>query len=220
MGNPLTLETEISQCCRCAEFLAQKLVDPTSGAERVQPRPIVPHFRSQPLLLIGQAPGLTEYRTGQPFQGDAGQGIRKILAEVGIPPGRFDEIVYSTAVVKCFPGSKRARRGREDERPSKEMVVNCLPYLRKQFELFRPQVVITLGRFPLTEYLKLRGKNHNAVTLDKFVGTADEWEGAAVIFLPHTSGSSRWLNETRNRELLDRAKQILRSVLVERKLAC
>jgi uracil-DNA glycosylase len=137
-----------------------------------------------------------------------------------MPPSRFDEIVYSTAAVKCFPGIKRGRRGREDERPSKVMVANCLPYLRKQFKLFRPQVVITLGLFPLTEYLKLRGRPHNAVTLDKFVGTVDEWERAAVIFLPHTSGCSRWLSDAGNRALLDRAKQILGSVLVERKLAC
>jgi uracil-DNA glycosylase len=216
----MALETEISQCRKCAEFLAQNLVDPTSGAVRVEPRPIVPHFERQPILLIGQAPGLTEYRTGKPFQGNAGQGIRGILAEVGLPRERFDEIVYSTAIVKCFPGSKRVRRGREDEKPSKEMVSNCLPFLKRAFELLRPQLVITLGRFPLVEYLKLRGRDPSAVSLDKFVGTLDEWDGAAVIFLPHTSGSSRWLNKPSNRELLERAKHTLQCVLLKCKLAC
>lgn len=219
MDSPLALETEISHCRKCAEFLAQNLVDPTAGPEHVEPRPIVPHFQRKSILLIGQAPGLTEYRTGKPFQGNAGQGIRKILAEVGIRDERFDEIVSSTAIVKCFPGSKRVRRGREDEKPSKEMVSNCLPFLKRTFELLRPQLVITLGRFPLVEYLKLRGRDPRAVRLDMFVGTLDEWDSATVIFLPHTSGNSRWLNKPANRELLVRARHTLRSVLLERKLA-
>jgi len=220
MESLLALENEISQCRKCAEFLAQNVVDPTSITERVEPRPIVPHFQRQSILLIGQAPGLTEYRTRKPFQGNAGQGIRRILAEVGIPREKFDEIVCSTAIVKCFPGSKRVTRGREDEKPSKEMVSNCLPFLKRTFELLRPQLVITLGRFPLVEYLKLRGRDPSAVSLDRFVGDLDQWDSAAVIFLPHTSGNSFWLNKPANRELLKRAKDTLRSVLLERKLVC
>ncbi len=212
-------EAEMSQCCKCSNLLARKCVDPTKSDERVQPRPIIPPFRSNALLLVGQAPGLTEYRTGKAFQGAAGKEIRDILAEVGIPHDRFDEVVYSTAVVKCFPGSKHGKRGREDEKPSAEMVRNCLPYLQRQMESFRPQIVITLGRFPLIEYLKLRGRNPRTAALDTFVGTAEKWGSAVVVFLPHTSGSSRWLNKPENKQLLDNAKSLLRSLLLERNLA-
>lgn len=220
MGNPLCglLEAEMSQCRKCGDLLARKRVDPTKSDECVQPRPIIPHFRSHAVLLVGQAPGLTEYRTGKPFQGAAGKDIRNILADVGISHDRFDEMVYSTAVVKCFPGSKYGRRGREDEKPSPEMVRNCLPYLQRQIELFRPQVVITLGRFPLIEYLKLRGRNPRSVALDEFVGTTEKWGNVVVVFLPHTSGSSRWLNKPENKQLLEKAKRVLRSLLLERNL--
>ena len=189
-----------------------------SNVAIVQPWPIVPHFQSHAILLIGQAPGLKEYRTGKPFQGDAGHGIRKLLAEIGIPRDGFEEMVYSTAVVKCFPGSKLRKHGREDERPPEEMVRNCLPYLERQIALFRPQVIITLGRFPLVEYLKLRGRNIPAVRLDDFVGKAERWDSTAVVFLPHTSGTSRWLNKPENRELLEKAKVLLRLSLLERNL--
>jgi uracil-DNA glycosylase len=168
--------------------------------------------------LIGQAPGLKEYRTGKPFQGDAGHGIRRLFVEMGIPRDRFEEMVYSTAVVKCFPGSRLRKHGREDERPPEEMVRNCVPYLERQVTLFRPQVIITLGRFPLVEYLKLRGRNRQSVRLDDFVGTAEKWDSTVVIFLPHTSGTSRWLNKPENRQLLEKAKLLLRSSLLERNL--
>lgn len=220
MSNPIWqgLETEMSVCCKCVKLLCHKSVDPTQGTERVQPRPIVPSFQSQPLFLIGQAPGLTEYRTGQPFRGDAGKGIRKLLADVGITPDKFDEMVYSAAIVRCFPGSKDRNGSREDERPSREMVRNCVPYLETQIMLFRPQVIITLGRFPLAEYLRLRGRDLRVAPLDAFVGTAEKWDNADVVFLPHTSGTSRWLNKPQNRQLLEKAKCVLRSSLLERNL--
>ena len=84
--------------------------------------------------------------------------------------------------------------------------------------LFRPQVIITLGRFPLVEYLKLRGRHIPAVRLDDFVGKAERWDSTAVVFLPHSSGTSRWLNKPENRELLEKAKALLRLSLLERNL--
>lgn len=211
------LEAEILQCRRCETILATKCVDdPIHGGERVEPRPIVPPFRRQPILLVGQAPGGTEYTTRQPFRGRAGMGIRKILAEVGITDDKFDQMIYSTAIVKCFPGSKHVNDRREDEKPSPQMVRNCIPYLEKQIGLYHPRVMITLGSFPLLQYLTLRSRsNSRQAKLEEFVGTSEKWDDMVVIFLPHTSGASTWLNKPSNKALFENAKSLLRRSLVE-----
>jgi uracil-DNA glycosylase family 4 len=169
-------------------------------------------------MLIGQAPGLTEYRTGKPFQGDAGKGIRGVFAELGLPHSRFDGVVYPAAVIKCFPGSKpklRAGRVREDVLPSAEMIRNCQPFFEEQIRLANPQIIVTLGSLPLKAYLKLTSRRSSAAPLEHFVGRKEDWNNRTVIFFPHTSGTSRWLNKIENRMLFAQAKALLRFTLIE-----
>lgn len=206
-------------CRKCAALFARYPVDPRVNSAPVEPRPVVSGVRPKPVMLVGQAPGLTEYETGKPFQGDAGQGIRGIFAELGVPRSRFDDVVYSSAVIKCFPGSKpvlRAGKVREDVLPSAEMIRNCQPFLEGQIGLAAPQILVTLGGLPLKAYLKLSGRKASEARLERFVGQKENWNGRTVIFFPHTSGASRWLNEPENRRLLQQAKALLRTELIER----
>lgn len=192
--------------------MAQFPVDPRRSPQCVVPRPIVSGVRVKPIMLIGQAPGLTEYETGKPFQGDAGKGIRTIFEEVGIPRLHFDELVYSSAVVKCFPGSKaklRAGKVREDVFPSAQMIRNCQSFFEDQITLADPQIIVTLGGLPLKTYLKMTDRKTNMVKLENFVGTKEQWNGRTVIFFPHTSGASRWLNSSENRQVFQKAKDLL-----------
>ena len=212
-----TFDNQMRNCRKCADKMAQFPVDPRRSSLCVEPRPIVSGIRPKPVMLIGQAPGLTEYETGKPFQGDAGQGIRTIFDDIGLPRSRFDELVYSSAVVKCFPGSKpRLRSGkvREDVLPSAAMISNCRPFLEEQIELVDPKVVVTLGGLPLKSYLKLSKQNIKDIKLEYFVGEKEDWNGRAIIFFPHTSGASRWLNGFENRHLFQKAKNLLQSVLL------
>lgn len=128
MSEFLRFDNPLRACTKCAPLFACKKSYPRDGDATVLPRPIVSGIREKPVLLIGQAPGLTEYRTGKPFQGDAGQGIRAIFDELGLPRSRFDEFVYSSAAMKCFLGSKAVLRGgkmREDIAPTARMLANC-----------------------------------------------------------------------------------------------
>lgn len=214
-----TLDCEMQSCQKCAHLFARYPVDPRIGSEPVEPRPIVTGIQPKPVMLIGQAPGLTEYESGKPFQGDAGQGIRGIFDQLGLPRSRFDKLVYSSAVIKCFPGSKptlRAGKVREDVLPSAEMISNCQPFFQKQILLADPQILVTLGGLPLKAYLKLTGRKTSEAKLESFVGQKEDWDGRTVIFFPHTSGASRWLNEPKNRQLLEIAKTLLRAELIGR----
>lgn len=214
-----TLDGEMRRCRRCAIAFAKNPIDPRRSLAHVEPRPIVTGIRTKPVMLIGQAPGLTEYETGKPFQGDAGKGIRAIFAALGIAPSDFDDLVYSSAVIKCFPGSKsvlRAGKVREDILPTAEMIRNCQPFLGRQIRLVDPQVLVTLGGLPLKAYLKLTGRSGADVRLENYIGQRETWNSRTVVFFPHTSGASRWLNSPGNRQLLQQAKTLLRVAFIER----
>lgn len=209
-------DADLASCRACADILNRKCVDARVGDARVQPRPIVSGLRARPIMLIGQAPGLTEYETGKPFQGPAGLGIRAVFAECGVPPEEFARLVQTSAVVKCFPGSKivlnRRKPGvrREDEKPSTRMISNCRPLLERQIELCDPKVIVLLGGLPLQVFLRMSGAAKAKAELGAFVGRTLQWRNRTVIPFPHTSGSSFWLNDASNRQLFSAAKGHLR----------
>jgi uracil-DNA glycosylase family 4 len=214
-----TFDSDLRSCRRCESYLARCPVDPCTSNAAVKPRPIVSGIRPKPILLVGQAPGLTEYESGKPFQGPAGQKIREIFRMVGVAD--FDSFVYSSAVVKCYPGRKYRKKnqpssGSEDRVPTTAMVKNCRPFLERQIALVDPQIIVTLGSFPLKAYLQLSGKTGPAGTLDKYVGTSQVWGSRLVVFFPHTSGGARWLNSEANKALFVQAQQLLRTALAER----
>jgi DNA polymerase len=85
------------------------------------------------LMLIGEGPGAEEDRLGRPFVGPAGQLLDKILAAVGITRAE----VYIANVVKCRPPGNRV--------PNREEARACLRWLRRQFSLIAPPLVVILG---------------------------------------------------------------------------
>ena len=209
-------DIDLRACRKCEDILNRKCVDARVSDERVQPRPIVSGLQQRPIMLIGQAPGLTEYETGKPFQGPAGQEIRAVFAECGVAPEQFPCFVQTSAVVKCFPGSKivanRRKPGvrREDEKPSMTMINNCRPLLERQISLCDPNVIVLLGGLPLQVFLRMSGAASANSELASYVGRVVQWGNRKVIPFPHTSGSSFWLNNPANRQLFATAKSLLR----------
>ena len=85
------------------------------------------------LLFVGEGPGADEDRLGRPFVGRAGQLLDKMIQAMGMQ--RSD--VYIANIVKCRPPQNRT--------PLPEEMQACLPYLRGQFALIRPKVIVCLG---------------------------------------------------------------------------
>lgn len=86
------------------------------------------------VLFVGEGPGYHEDMQGEPFVGAAGQLLDKMLAAIGF---RRDQ-VYIANVVKCRPPNNR------DPLPAEQLA--CLHYLRAQFLLIRPKIIVCLGR--------------------------------------------------------------------------
>lgn len=86
-----------------------------------------------PLMFVGEGPGEQEDRQGLPFVGAAGQLLDTLLEALMLKPDEY----YIANVVKCRPPNNRV--------PSDEEAEKCLPYLRNQVALVRPQILVCLG---------------------------------------------------------------------------
>lgn len=108
------------------------------------------------VVVVGEAPGADEDRTGLPFVGRAGKLLDLLLAAAGYT--RAD--VYICNVLKCRPPGNR------DPRP--EEVEACSPYLLRQVELIRPRAILAFGTFSAQTLLgskesigRMRGRVHD-----------------------------------------------------------
>lgn len=108
------------------------------------------------VVVVGEAPGADEDRTGVPFVGRAGKMLDLLLESVGFPRER----VYICNVLKCRPPGNR------DPEPLE--VHECSPWLKRQIELIRPRVLLAVGRFAAQTLTgsdapmnRLRGKVHS-----------------------------------------------------------
>lgn len=112
-------------------------------------------------MIVGEAPGANEDAQGEPFVGDAGQLLDRMLAALKLtraeaPPAQQ---VFIANTLKCRPPSNR--------NPTSEELALCAPFLARQIELVRPQLILAMGRFAIQRLLgtdeavgKLRGRVH------------------------------------------------------------
>ncbi|MEI6214954.1 MAG: uracil-DNA glycosylase [Desulfuromonadales bacterium] len=112
-----------------------------------------PHAR---LVFVGEGPGADEDEKGEPFVGDAGKMLNRIITAMGLQR----EEVYICNVVKCRPPQNR--------NPEKDEIASCSPFLLRQLNSIRPEVIVALGTFAAQTVLgskeaisKLRGKFHD-----------------------------------------------------------
>ncbi|NLF55425.1 MAG: uracil-DNA glycosylase [Thauera phenolivorans] len=117
------LEADIHACRQCV-----------LGSGRTQAVPGVGD-REARWMLVGEGPGKEEDRKGEPFVGQAGRLLDNMLGSIGLRRG---EDVYIANTVKCRPPHNRT--------PEAAEIGACLPYLERQIELVRPQILIALGR--------------------------------------------------------------------------
>jgi DNA polymerase len=87
------------------------------------------------LMFVGEAPGRDEDLQGEPFVGEAGRLLDRMIAAMGLSR----QSVYIANIVKCRPPRNRD--------PQTDEVMSCEPFLRRQIAAIQPDVVVGLGRF-------------------------------------------------------------------------
>lgn len=117
------LQQECLACCRCGLCETRHSVVFGQGATHAE------------VMLVGEGPGANEDEQGLPFVGKSGQLLDHYLEAVDLSR---DKNVYIANIVKCRPPQNRD--------PLPEESAACMPWLRQQFQLIRPKIVVCLGR--------------------------------------------------------------------------
>ncbi len=125
------------------------------------------------LVLVGEAPGRQEDLKGEPFVGQAGKLLDKMLAAIGLSR----QEVYILNVLKCRPPENR------DPRPAE--VDQCRPYLNRQLSIIRPRLIVALGRVAAKTLLKVEE------SLKNMRGRAFDYQGIELYVTYHPAALLR-----------------------------
>lgn len=85
------------------------------------------------LMLVGEGPGVDDIENEQPFQGQAGMLLTKMLAAIDLAR----QECYLCNVIKCVPPGER--------KFSPEEIEGCRPFLLRQILAVKPQIILALG---------------------------------------------------------------------------
>jgi len=133
MINLEEIKQEVQSCQKCS--LYKERTYPVVGEGN----------SSADIMLIGEAPGFNEDKTGHPFCGKAGEILDELLNSVRIKR----EEIYISNILKCRPPGNR--------NPQEEEIKSCSPYLDRQIEIIKPKVICCLGNFSTPYILKKFG---------------------------------------------------------------
>ena len=148
--------------------------------------------RNARIMLVGEQPGDAEDRQGAPFVGPAGRILNEALQAAGID--RDD--AYVTNVVKHFKWIAMHRR-RMHKKPNAREIAACLPWLNKEIEVVKPQILVCLGA---TAAQALLGPEIR-VTRDRGVLRPTRLAGQALATIHPSSILRQQTSEDRHREM-------------------
>jgi len=138
------IKEELGECLRCE--LGRSRTNLVFGVGNPRAR----------LVFVGEAPGRDEDLKGEPFVGEAGQILTRLITRMGLSR----EDVYICNVLKCRPPNNRD--------PQKVEIEQCGPFMLRQVKAIGPEVIVALGAFAARTLLqtavpisKLRGKFHD-----------------------------------------------------------
>jgi DNA polymerase len=125
----IDLDKEIKECQKCRLYKSRSNAVPGEGPYAAK------------IMIIGQAPGKTEDELGRPFVGRSGKLLDELLETIKLERNS----VFITSSIKCFPPKNRS--------PKSDELKSCKPYLKKQIDLIKPKMIITLGNYALQTLL-------------------------------------------------------------------
>ncbi len=145
------------------------------------------------VVVVGEAPGAEEDRTGLPFVGQAGKLLDLMLMSIGLR--RAD--VYICNVLKCRPPDNR--------NPMADEVATCSEYLHGQLEIIAPRVLLAVGKFAaqtLTERDVSIGRLRGAVHAYRGIPLVASYHPAYLLRSPNMTAAA-WQDLQLLRQVLD-----------------
>lgn len=142
------------------------------------------------IVFVGEAPGRDEDLKGEPFVGEAGQLLTKIIQAMGLAR----EDVYICNVLKCRPPNNR--------NPQPEEIEACQPFLLRQLQAISPKIIIALGTFAAQTLLQTRAP------ISQLRGQVHDYHGIPLMPTFHPAFLLR--NPGKKREVWEDMKQVLK----------
>jgi uracil-DNA glycosylase len=160
--NLAELAWKIADCKRCR--LCEGRKKPVPGAGVMNPK----------VLIIGEAPGAEEDKVGEPFIGKSGKYLDTWMGAIKLFRGRD---LFIANIIKCRPPENR------DPFPDEQQA--CIPYLKKQIRILKPQSILCTGRVASQI---MTGRTEPLGLLRKQIY---EYEGIPMVVTYHPSGVLR-----------------------------
>ena len=124
-------------------------------------------------MIVGEAPGEQEDAQGQPFVGESGQLLDRMLRALGLSRQAGDAArqVFIANTLKCRPPRNR--------NPSADELAACQPFLQRQVALVQPRVILAMGRFAVQSLLG------SDAPIGKLRGRVHDWQGVPLVVTYH-----------------------------------
>jgi uracil-DNA glycosylase family 4 len=170
------IRADIGECVRCPLHQGRHTIVHTEGK---------PNAR---LMFVGEAPGADEDASGRPFVGRAGQLLNKIIEAIGL---KRDDVLIGN-VNRCRPPGNRT--------PTTEEAHTCKPFLLREINIARPDVIVVLGNTAMKNLLDTK----EGIT--RLRGQFQDYRGIKVMPTFHPAYLLR--DPSKKREVWDDMKKV------------
>jgi len=170
------IRADIGDCVRCPLHEGRHTIVHTEGKPTAR------------LMFVGEAPGADEDASGRPFVGRAGQLLNKIIEAIGLK--REDVLIGN--VNRCRPPGNRT--------PTTEEAHTCKPFLLREINIARPDVIVVLGNTAMKNLLDTK----EGIT--RLRGQFQDYRGIKVMPTFHPAYLLR--DPSKKREVWDDMKKV------------
>ncbi len=161
-GDYEALREEALACQRCS--LARTRINVVFSDGNPQAR----------VMVVGEAPGAQEDKTGLAFVGPAGKLLDLLLASVDLAR---ESSAYICNILKCRPPGNR--------NPLPDEIQECTPLLRRQIDLISPEAILAVGAFS-AQFL-----TRKILPLGQIRGEVYSYQGVPVVVTYHPAALLR-----------------------------
>lgn len=170
------IREDIGECVRCPLHQGRTNIVHTEGNQKAR------------LMFVGEAPGADEDASGRPFVGRAGQLLNKIIEAIGL---KREDILIGN-VNRCRPPGNRT--------PTTEEARTCKPFLLREINIVRPDVIVVLGNTAMKNLLDTK----EGIT--RLRGEFQDYRGIKVMPTFHPAYLLR--DPSKKREVWDDMKKV------------
>jgi uracil-DNA glycosylase family 4 len=131
------------------------------------------------VMLIGEGPGIDDIKSGEPFQGQAGILLARMLAAIDLKRSEC----YICNVIKCVPPGERNF--------SVEEIEDCRPLLLRQIYAVNPRIIVAFGALAAQTLLRskktiseLRGQQYTLRLNEREIALVPAFNPAYLLRVP------------------------------------